>query len=184
MMLPQRSPTRAVTTTQSKRCPKSFRSFARATSLLGVVLALGGCMVGPDFQRPETPVPQNWRASSDPRIASRTAADSLWWKSFNDPALDRLVELAYRQNLSLQIAGLRIVEARARLGVATGKQFPQVQFAYGSATAQGLSENAPGISTLAGTISRNFSDFQLGFDAAWELDFWGKYRRGVEAEAA
>jgi outer membrane protein TolC len=84
-------------------------------------------MVGPDFKKPEVPVAPPWNAKSDPRIATQTAADTLWWKSFNDSALDRLVDLAYQQNLSLQVAGLRIVEARARLGIATGRQFPQLQ---------------------------------------------------------
>ena len=137
-------------------------------------------MVGPDFKRPEAPVSASWRARGDPRIATQTEADSLWWRSFNDAALDYLVEIAYRQNLSLKIAGLRIVEARARLGIATGRQFPQVQEIFASGSAVGLSQNAANSSVL----DRHFLDYQLGFDAAWELDFWGKYRRGVEAEAA
>ena len=89
----------------------------------------GGCAVGPTSRRRRPPVPEKWRGAGDPRITTQTAADSLWWKAFNDPALDRLVELAYRQNLPLQIAGLRIVEARAQFGVATGRQFPQTQVA-------------------------------------------------------
>jgi NodT family efflux transporter outer membrane factor (OMF) lipoprotein len=143
-------------------------------------LVLAGCSVGPNFTRPEATVAESWSAKNDPRIATRTAADSVWWRAFNDPALDRLVDLAYRQNLPLQIAGLKIVEARAQLGVATGRQFPQLQAVFGSATAVGLSEAAP----TAAVLGRNYGDYRLGFDAAWELDFWGKYRRGVEAEAA
>lgn len=148
---------------------------AASLSLLSI-----GCMVGPDFKTPQAPVAPQWRAKDDPRFATQAATDSSWWRSFNDPTLDRLVDLAYAQNLSLQVAGLRIVEARARLGVVTGRQFPQLQVAYGSAAAQGITEfQANGLN-----LDRNFFDFQLGFDAVWELDFWGKYRRGVQAEAA
>jgi len=148
--------------------------------LLGVVLTLGGCAVGPDFSTPEAAVPKTWSAADDPHVATRTAADQLWWKVFNDSTLDRLIEIASRQNLPLQIASIRILEARARLAVATGQQFPQHQELFASATAVGLSQNAP----YARNLPRHFGDYQLGFDAAWELDLWGKYRRGVEAETA
>lgn len=148
-------------------------------SVLGVASLLSACNVGPDFKRPEVPVAENWR-TMDPQVAAQTATDVSWWKAFNDPALDHLVEVAYHQNLSLQIAGLRIVEARARLGVATGKQFPQVQEVFGSATALGIPKNL----TANTALDNRFFDYRVGFDAAWELDFWGKYRRGVESAAA
>jgi NodT family efflux transporter outer membrane factor (OMF) lipoprotein len=152
-----------------------------AVPLLGVLSALGGCSVGPSFTTPEATIAATWRAQGDPRVATQTTADSLWWKAFNDPVLDRLVQLAYQQNLTLQVAGLRIVEARAQLGIATGEQFPQTQAIVGSAAANGLSKNTPIGSFLP---HRHFGDYQLGFDAAWEIDFWGKYRRGVESQAA
>jgi NodT family efflux transporter outer membrane factor (OMF) lipoprotein len=152
-------------------------------SMLGVLgMALGGCTVGPTFTKPNVSVPQNWH-SGDQRVATQTAADSLWWRSFSDPTLDRLVEQAYRQNLPLQAAGLRIVEARAQLAYATGMQFPQVQFVSAQAAAVGLSENAVNVARVA-DVGRHFFTFQLGFDAAWEMDFWGKYRRGAEAATA
>jgi NodT family efflux transporter outer membrane factor (OMF) lipoprotein len=143
------------------------------------LLSLAACAVGPDFKRPEVTAPGTW-STNDPRVATQTAADTQWWKVFNDPALDRLVELAYRQNLSLQIAGLRIVEARAQYGVATGRQFPQTQAVSANAMAIGLPQT---IADAVG-LDRHLLSYQAGFDAAWELDFWGKYRRGVESEAA
>jgi NodT family efflux transporter outer membrane factor (OMF) lipoprotein len=155
-------------------------TFVGTVSLLGVLLATEGCAVGPDFKKPEVPVAASFRATSDPRIAAQAAADSLWWKEFKDPALDRLVELSFRQNLPLQIAGLRIAEARAELAVTSGKQWPQVQEAFANATAVGLSSAA----ATAFGIPRNFAHYQLGFDAAWEIDLWGKYSRGVDAAAA
>jgi NodT family efflux transporter outer membrane factor (OMF) lipoprotein len=148
---------------------------------VGLLLALAGCAVGPSFTTPQAPLAQSWRPQSDPRIATQTAADSLWWKAFNDATLDHLVDLAMQQNLPLQVAGLRIVEARAQLGIATGLQFPQSQAIVGTASANRLSKNTP----VGQFIPHpHFADYQLGFDAAWEVDFWGKYRRGVEAESA
>lgn len=164
--------------------PVSAGERTRSTALsavwaLGAALSLGGCAVGPSFTKPEVAVEKSWRTTSE-HVATRAATDSAWWKAFGDPTLDRLVDAAYRQNLPLRIAGLRILEARAQLGVATGRQFPQTQVAFGSAKAIGLSDNVSRI----GNLPRNYLGYQVGFDAAWELDFWGKYRRGVEAELA
>lgn len=152
-------------------------------ALLGGPPMLSGCAVGPDFKKPEVTVANNWSEKDDARVATQTAVDSVWWKSFNDEALDRLIDLAYRQNLPLQIAGLRIVEARAQLGLATGKQYPQLQQAFAGASALGLTQQEANI-VSPDRLSRNYFGYQVGFDAAWELDLWGKYRRGVEAEAA
>ena len=68
---------------------------------LAVLLTLGGCKVGPDFTKPEVAINQTWYPKGDPRLATQTAADTQWWKLFNDPALDRLVDLAYKQDLPL-----------------------------------------------------------------------------------
>jgi NodT family efflux transporter outer membrane factor (OMF) lipoprotein len=136
-------------------------------------------MVGPDFKAPEAVVAAQWSERDDPRIATQAAIDSRWWNSFHDPTLDRLIDVAYRQNLKLEVAGLRIVEARAEFGVATGMQFPQVQEVSASAGAVGLTQQAANFTQLG----RNYLGYQMGFDAAWELDFWGKYRRGVQSEA-
>lgn len=157
----------------------------RAASWGAVLGVLGGCTVGPNFTRPEADLARVWSAKDDQRIATQTAVGGVWWKGFNDPVLDRLVDLAFKQSLPLQVSGLRIMEARARLGIATGQQYPQFQVATGSLTAVGLSENST--SVVTGNVSgvdRNFLSYQVGFDAAWEMDFWGKYRRGVEAEVA
>jgi NodT family efflux transporter outer membrane factor (OMF) lipoprotein len=157
----------------------SHRSRSIVPFVVAGLLLPSGCTVGPKFTRPSAAVPTGWSATGNPRIDAGTAIDSRWWKAFNDPVLDRLVEIAYRQNLPLQVTGLRIVEARAQLGIATGRQYPQLQVAVGSATAVGLSETEAGPGA-----DRHYGNFQAGFDAAWEMDFWGKYRRGVEAETA
>jgi NodT family efflux transporter outer membrane factor (OMF) lipoprotein len=157
---------------------------------IGVLAALAGCAsVGPDFHRPEAQVPAKWSEAGDPAFTTQTAPDADWWKAFNDPTLDRLVDMACHQNLPLQVAGLRMVEARARLGIATGRQYPQVQAVSGSAMLTRLSDSSTLVSGLTSPTGAapgrtEFIDYQAGFDAIWEVDFWGKYRRGVEAETA
>jgi NodT family efflux transporter outer membrane factor (OMF) lipoprotein len=141
---------------------------------------MSGCAVGPDFVRPDAPAEEEWIDSDVPQIKTEEADLTDWWKVFNDPVLDSLIETAYGQNLPLQIAGLRIMEARAQLGVAVGNQYPQFQQLSGSATAVEISDNAP--NALA--ADKFYYDYQLGFDAAWELDFWGRFRRGVESARA
>ena len=103
-----------------------------------------------------------------------------WWSALDDPALDQLVDEAYRQNLSLQGAAVRILEARAGLAFAAGLQFPQRQGVGAEAAAVRISETAPN----AALLDRTFFNFQLGFDAEWELDAWGRFGRGVEAAYA
>jgi NodT family efflux transporter outer membrane factor (OMF) lipoprotein len=147
--------------------------------LLTLMLAMGGCAVGPDFVKPESKVNNNWSEKADERISTQSDIDSQWWKSFNDPKLDQLVQMAYQQNLPLQIAGLRILEARARLGIAVGGQYPQMEV-NGSAGKVGISENMPN----GAASDRDYWDYQTGFDASWELDFWGKYRRDIESAQA
>jgi len=144
--------------------------------LLAVTLVVSGCTtVGPDYVRPPGPVAEQWIDIDDPRIKAEPAELIDWWTVYNDPVLTFLVEAAYKQNLTLQIAGLRILEARAQLGIAVGRQYPQVQQATGSLTRVELSDNAPNV------VQTSFTDVRMGFDTAWEIDFWGRFRRGVEA---
>ena len=153
---------------------------AGAACVLGTLLAFGGCAVGPKYVKPTVSLNDSWIEAANPRIAARTPADSAWWSAFQDSTLDRLIQLSYRQNLTLQRAGLRIMEARAQLAIAVGRQYPQIQAAFGNATAVGLSKYAPN----GAPLDHNFWDYQVGFDAAWELDFWRKYGKDVEAERA
>lgn len=149
-------------------------------SLIGMVLGVAACTVGPEFVRPKVALNANWSEHGDPRLATGTALGIAWWKVFDDPTLDNLIELAYHQNLSLQITGLRILEARAQLGIAIGQQYPENLGPIARASAVGLSEHAAN----GADIDRHYREYQVGFDAIWELDFWGKYRRGVRAADA
>ena len=140
-------------------------------------MLLTGCAVGPEYARPPVKLEADWSTRSDSLLAQDATADSAWWHVFADPTLDQLVQLAYHQNLPLQIAGVRIMEARAQLGIAVGNQYPQVQAVLASATGVQLSKHAAN-SVLA---DHNYWDYQVGFDALWEIDFWRKFHREVRA---
>jgi NodT family efflux transporter outer membrane factor (OMF) lipoprotein len=149
--------------------------------LLSLLFAISGCtMVGPDYIKPTAPEPQEWLESSSSIIESKDADFRSWWMVFNDPTLNALVQSAYQQNLTLQSTGIRILEARAQLGIAIGNQYPQTQQGTGDATAQKTSRNLPN----AASAERFAYVYDMGFDVAWELDFWGKFRRSVQAGVA
>ena len=188
---------------------------ARVTPLRAGALAaaalLGGCVMGPNFQRPETTPPPSWAgaASAPADLASKPVARAFdgrrWWSVFHDPVLDGLVDEAVRQNIDLQTAALRIEEARAQRGAAAAQGLPSVSgsgiggrqrasknglaSALGGGQSQqgGASAGAGGSGgqAAAAPAPSPYSDlFDVGFDATWELDLWGKARRGVEAADA
>lgn len=148
-------------------------------------LLCGGCMVGPDFARPQPEAPQDW-AGLDPAVTSAAtgskpiagAADlTRWWAQFNDAELTSLVERAAEGNLDLAAAQARIRAARARRGIAVGGLFPAVD-AFASAA------HAPDFTDTTGDFVDNGNLFAAGFDASWELDVFGRVRRGIEATDA
>ncbi|MGD0656119.1 MAG: efflux transporter outer membrane subunit [Thermoguttaceae bacterium] len=138
-----------------------------------------GFKVGPNYRPPVAPVSGQWIDSADQNISSGPAKVDAWWQTFNDPVLDYLICTAYRQNLSLRVACFRIIEARAQRGIAAGELFPQTQQAFGSYTRTNNSLNSPNAVPL-----RFYDEWQTGASLAWELDFWGQFRRAVEAADA
>ncbi len=141
-----------------------------------LVMALGGCtMVGPDYLRPEAELNPSWLESS-PDLPEEPAEIREWWTAFDDPVLTRLVHAAYADNLSLQAAGLRVIQARAVRGIAVGEFFPQEQ-----AISAGYSKNQISKNDRNNPPFPNFQKAGLSFDATWELDFWGKFRRNILA---
>src|SRR5690242_7386813 len=97
--------------------PARRRLAATALGAAMLMATAGGCAVGPDYKRPPVPLRPAWSQPGDPRLVTQSPVDAAWWHSFNDPTLDQLIELSYHQNLPLQIAGLRIYESRAQLGI-------------------------------------------------------------------
>ena len=145
-------------------------------------LGLSGCMmVGPDYQKPQAPTATDWIDQHNPALKRSEADLSEWWKVFHDPLLNELIDSARKQNLTLQAAGIRIFEARAQLGIASGLLYPQQQSAGGSVNHQQISQHAANTSP---GMDRRFATASIGFDVGWELDLWGKFRRGVEAGQA
>ncbi|HEY2249997.1 MAG TPA: TolC family protein, partial [Planctomycetaceae bacterium] len=137
-----------------------------------------GFKVGPNYAPPVAAVAGDWLPSGDPTVKSSSPQDLAWWTAFNDPSLNRLIDTAYRQNLDLQTAAARIAEARSRRGIAVGNLFPQSQTAL-SAYAHGqLSKN------LGLPFPSSINVWADGLNASWELDFWGRYRRAIEAADA
>jgi NodT family efflux transporter outer membrane factor (OMF) lipoprotein len=153
------------------------RAVARGLAATLGLLAVSGCPISPEYKRPNVPLNASW--SGDARL-TKTAVDVAWWRSFKDPALDRLMEVAYQQNPTLQIAGLRILEARAQIGIATGQQWPSNPNAIAGVSLNGLNDH----NVSAGNVDLIAGRYQVGFDALWEVDIWGKYRRGVKAAKA
>lgn len=155
---------------------RTMRS-AAGVVLSGLFLLTSGCTtVGPDFVRPEIEVSDSWSQSAAEGVTTSPNELVQWWRVFNDPVLDELVEAARLNNNTLEIAGLRVLEARAQLGIATGLQFPQAQASAGDASYISPPSNSG--------VSSNYWQFGLGASASWEIDFWGRFRRGIESADA
>ena len=151
----------------------------RTPIVVALCLVLTGCLKPFHYVKPEVPLNPQWTQQDATKLTGGES-DAAWWHAFGDPTLDRLIETARRQNLPLQTAGLRIYEARAQLALSVGRQYPQIQAAFASATAVGLSEHAAN----SAFADRQYGDYQLGFDAEWEVDFWGRYKGAVRADTA
>jgi outer membrane protein TolC len=148
-----------------------------------------GFKVGPNYQKPAAPVANEWIDSKATGVNVATQDLKCWWLAFNDPKLNGLIEQAYQQNLSLRSAGTRILGARAQRNIAIGGLFPQVQEVGADYSHTQLSANvANPVSReiFAGTTigQRFFNDIAVGGNLSWELDFWGRFRRSIEASCA
>ena len=142
-----------------------------------IVLApLAACTVGPDYRRPTlTGETGSWVAS-----ANSATPDLSPWQSLGDPVLVRLIDQALAASPDLAEARGRLAEARALRDAAAGRRLPEIDGA-GSAQQQQLSRNGQIPVANIPRFDRNYSLFDLGFDASWEIDLWGGTRRSVEA---
>ncbi|MBI5598973.1 MAG: efflux transporter outer membrane subunit [Deltaproteobacteria bacterium] len=152
--------------------------------IAALLLALiSGCAVGPDYVRPDALLPPKWDAVD---IAKPSRADDYarWWKTFNDPLLDRLVREALESNLDIRLAKVRLLDARARLAIAYGAGLPDVNIS-GSLTRARSSSNVTGRTVESPSAAGAETDlYKAGFDAQWEIDVFGGVRRSVEAARA
>jgi multidrug efflux system outer membrane protein len=151
-------------------------------TVVRVALAMtlsSGCMVGPNYQRPAVPTASTYRGVSAEQAVKPDVAsfgDEKWWDAFQDDALRDLIRSALQQNYDVRIAAARILEARALLGIARADQLPAV-----NAAASVLNERSP---EVAGRPAVETSPTQVTGVFAWELDFWGKFRRATESARA
>ena len=162
-----------------------------------------GFKVGPEYCPASADVAPHWIDEADSRIDQSPVDLSQWWTVFNDPVLNRLVVDSCEQNLSLREAALRVLQARAQLGIASGKFFPQSQAATGAYQRMAVSGVSAavipdykyqelqaqfGLTDAQIQEMKDFlnptpfvSNWNFGFNLAWELDFWGRLRRAITA---
>lgn len=162
---------------------------------LYLLLLLSGCMVGPNYHKPEIAMPLEFVESTGDEEEGKENL-CTWWKQFDDPFLNQLIEEAYTANFDFRIAIEQIVESRAKYKIQRSFLWPEIdlnatatrnrfsQTAFGFAADQAASGDATLAPTTTGSAVfgppvQNF--FQIGFDAIWELDFFGKFRRAKNA---
>lgn len=159
--------------------PDEAISMKRAIILVALLVGLtgffSGCaMVGPDYLRPTAKIAPQWLEYEDPRLKTTSPVEPLWWRqAFQDPVLDRLVEEALAENLTLRSAGLRVVQARQQLLITVGTIFPQQQF---------IAADAATVDPGAGAGSSQL--YNLDFNLSWEIDVWGQIRRSIQSASA
>src|SRR2546428_535580 len=146
-------------------------------TVLVVVGLLSGCTVGPNYRRPEVIMPADWRNAPEQRDS---LGDLGWWDIFQDPALHELLSTAVVANRDVQVAVARVLESRAQLGVARAAQFPQVNAGASYQYTRPNSENGPFLNGSRGRSPFTGDDFETSVDLAFELDLWGRLRRGTE----
>jgi outer membrane protein, multidrug efflux system len=172
----------------------------RGSIVLFLIMLVSGCTVGPDYKRPVVPVPKQWseapKGNRKPVLSKvegelpQTAQADQWWKTFNDPILNQLITDAIAANLDLKKALARVKEARAQRWVTIATGLPSItgrnnvnrRLNNTATTSQtGATSSAGGGFGFGNQI---INIFQLGFDAQWEVDFFGGERRAIEAADA
>ena len=154
-------------------------TFFLAGAVCAVAIFLAGCTVGPNYKRPTTDAPTSFRELTPPEPATASAqslGDQKWWDVFQDEELQKLIRTALQQNYDLRIAATRVLESEAQVGLARANQLPNVNV---GGTGTGLRNPASGP-----IPSYTFNYGRVASNAAWDLDFWGKYRRATEAARA
>ncbi|MFW5490663.1 MAG: efflux transporter outer membrane subunit [Desulfovibrio sp.] len=166
--------------TKNTSAHHSGRSALLGSGLVGsgllMLVLLAGCAVGPDYHQPALDLPGQWNATQA-IDGERLANLKKWWNSLEDPLLDRLINEAVQGSLNVAAAQARVRQARATYREAGGKLLPLVD---GSASAARTGYGKTSASSTNGR-SNYYNKFKAGFDASWELDFFGANRRNLEA---
>jgi multidrug efflux system outer membrane protein len=147
-------------------------------------LLLVGCTVGPDYQRPQVKMTDAYRDQVKPADA-RSFADLPWWDVFHDETLKGLIIEALQNNYDMRIAAARVEQARAQAGISAAQAYPAVGAGLGANYSRGNfvpGQTTPGFGSL--TPQQRSAQFNISVSFSWEIDFWGKFRRGTEAAVA
>lgn len=157
----------------------------RTLSLMVSSGLLAGCAVGPDYHRPDMPLPDRYQSAMQQRSATRPASFAVWWEGFNDPLLSRLVSDALAQNLDIARASARMAQARAGLGAATAALLPSGNVS-GQASRAYQSVETPLGQVLSSTpdYNRYGNAYETNLNAGWEIDVFGGLRRGRQSALA
>ena len=147
-----------------------------AALALALALAVSGCAVGPDYKRPELATPPTFRDAPEQQAS---IADLPWWEVFKDETLQSLVKESLDKNLDLAAAVSNVEQSRDIAAVQRGELFPQVGYLGTASRGKGTS-----ISAFDTTSTTTSSVYAGAFNAAWEVDIWGRIRRATEASKA
>ncbi|WP_059360573.1 efflux transporter outer membrane subunit [Parachlamydia acanthamoebae] len=148
---------------------------------------LGGCTVGPKYEPPGMEMPTQWHSATEEGMNAEPLDCFLWWKSLNDPLLNSLIEQASLQNLDVQIAISRILEARAAKKGISAQLYPHIDgtINYGHVQYNNkILKDILGASCIDHHRKRNVNFFEIGFDAEWEIDLFGKTTHELNAARA
>ena len=152
-------------------------------AIVALAALLSSCTVGPDYGRPPVETPAAYRFS---QATAQAVADTGWWQGFDDPVLSSLVDEALRNNLDVQIAAARVDAFLGAYVTTRSALFPQVAispaFPVQAARQRGSRISTPQV--VPGSVSTEYSTYQAGLTASWEIDLWGKVRRRTEAARA
>jgi len=152
-------------------------------AIVALAALLSSCTVGPDYRRPPVETPPAYRFS---QATAQAVADTGWWQGFDDPVLSSLVDEALRNNLDVQIAAARVDAFLGAYVTTRSALFPQVAispaFPVQAARQRGSRISTPQV--VPGSVTTEYSTYQAGLTASWEIDLWGKVRRRTEAARA
>lgn len=148
--------------------------------LPGLLFLIGGCTaVGPNYRPPRTPAPPNWSEAQLGGATNSPIQIVEWWKTFNDPELDSLIERAVKNNYSLRAAEANLMEERAARNYAVWDLGPAIDTS-GSYTKEKLSKDAQLVQIPGHPLDLNYGEYDAHFDATWEIDVFGSKRRSLE----
>jgi len=151
--------------------------------ILMVVISLSACKQGPDYKRPNVPIPSTFRGPSLESIHENGVAfgDVFWWDLLQDKVLQDLITMAVIKNHDSRLAAERILEAQARLGIARSNQYPQINGEIDYEVGRGTKV---GITPIPSLKSSDFHQMTITIGAGYELDLWGQFSRATEAAKA